>query len=297
LPTAIRLSSLTPLILIFLFCLGAVVGSFLNVCIHRIPKDQSLVAPPSHCPSCGQPIRWHDNIPLVSYLALGRKCRQCGSPISVRYFLVELLTAALVTFLYYWLVMRQKEPLAVGVIYMALTCALIVSTFIDFELYIIPNEITFSGVLIGPVLSLVWPQLHQRAPIRGYWAATGLPRLDSLLWSVMGILVGGGVVFLCGLIGKLVLRKDAMGFGDVKLMAMVGSVCGPILVVAAFFIAPFFGLLMGIPKLILHKQHVIPYGPFLSIATLMTILFQRYFLDLARVFGWSVQEFYSYVMR
>ncbi len=147
------------------FSFGAVIGSFLNVCIHRMPLDQSIVFPPSHCPHCNQRIRWADNIPLFSYLALGRKCRNCGAKITARYFLVELLTAVL--FLLMWLKLTQwANPPLHGVyllkapIYWMVIAGLIVATFIDFEHYIIPNEITFGGILAGLFLSAVYPPLQ-----------------------------------------------------------------------------------------------------------------------------------------
>lgn len=183
------------------FLFGAVIGSFLNVCIHRMPLDQSIVTPPSHCPHCNKRIRWIDNIPLVSYLFLGGKCRNCSVKISPRYFLVELLTATL--FLLMWLKLTQwnKQPIhgldvLAGPIYWMMIAGLIVATFIDFEHLIIPNEITLGGVVVGFLCSVAVPviqhtQSHSVAALR----------------SCIGILAGGLVLFAIAEFGKLLFGR------------------------------------------------------------------------------------------
>src|SRR6266404_6338925 len=180
-----------------------------------MPLDQSIVTPPSHCPHCNKPIRWIDNIPLLSFLTLRGKCRQCGAKINPRYFLVELLTATL--FLLIWLKLTQwQHPPMHGIyflkgpIYWFVIAGLIVATFIDFEHYIIPNEITLGGIVVGLVLSAMYP------PLMGADSMT-----SSLLRSFLGVLVGGLTLLVVAFVGELVFRKEAMGMGDVKFLAAI----------------------------------------------------------------------------
>ncbi len=171
------------------FAFGAVVGSFLNVCVHRIPRDESIILPPSHCPHCHQRIRWADNIPLLSYLALGGKCRHCGARISFRYFLVEFLTAVL--FLLIWNHFKGSYPVLCP-IYWVLVAGLIAGSFIDLEHYIIPNGLTVGGVIVGLLASVVVPSL-QHTPAHGLAA----------LRSLMGIVTGGFALLMIAQVGKL----------------------------------------------------------------------------------------------
>ena len=173
------------------FLFGATIGSFLNVCVHRMPRDQSIVSPPSHCPHCKQPIGWRDNVPLLSYLFLRGRCRHCQAPISPRYFFVELVTGTLflLTVLKYdwqWLV-----P-----VYWILLAGLIAATFIDFEHYIIPNELTYGGVVVGFCLSVMIPGLQH--------ATT---HSQAALRSFLGLLAGGLTLFLVAELGKLALGR------------------------------------------------------------------------------------------
>jgi leader peptidase (prepilin peptidase) / N-methyltransferase len=173
---------------VFLF--GAAIGSFLNVCIYRMPLGKSIVSPPSSCPSCGQRIAWFDNIPLVSYLTLGGRCRHCHAQFTSRYFLVELLTALM--FLTIWVTFTGW----LAPIYWLFVVGLIVATFIDFEHFIIPNEITYGGVVIGFLLSLLYPPLMKAQSIGA-----------AAFQSFLGILVGGLTLFFVVEIGKLFLGK------------------------------------------------------------------------------------------
>ncbi len=175
------------------FVFGAVIGSFLNVCIYRMPLDQSVVTPPSHCPHCNQGIRWIDNIPLISYLALGRKCRHCGTRISPRYFLVELLTAIL--FLLIWISFKDSHPVLCP-IYWLLLGGLIAGSFIDLEHYIIPNELTLGGIVVGFLASVAVPSLQ-------HTQSNGLATLKSLA----GILVGGIMLYMIAEMGKLLFGR------------------------------------------------------------------------------------------
>ena len=254
------------------------VGSFLNVCIYRIPKNKSLIYPHSFCPHCKTSINWFDNIPVISYLLLLGRCRACKNRLSIRYPLVELLTGCAFLQLYYIFIVCRSESFCVLFGYLALCCALIISAFVDLELRIIPNEITFIGIPVFVVLSIVCPDLHYAQNTLRRFTLIDIHRPDSFIASLIGIFTGGGLIFLCGVMGKLLFKKDAMGFGDVKLMGMIGAVVGWKLTVAVFFVAPFFGLLMAIPVFVFKKSHLIPYGPFLAIAALVCICFQDYFI-------------------
>jgi leader peptidase (prepilin peptidase) / N-methyltransferase len=278
------LDTTNPSSLFIFFVVGLVIGSFLNVCIYRIPRKKSLLSPGSYCPNCNAPIRWYNNIPLVSYIILWGWCRSCKAKISVRYPVVELLTGYVFVHLYYVFIQFRYESPFILIIYIALCCALIISTFIDLESYIIPNEITFVGIPLALILSLIYPGLHNEQHTLRYFSLVGINRFDAFIASLIGLLVGGGLIFFCSVLGKLVFKKDAMGFGDVKLMGMIGGIVGWKLSVAIFFVAPFFGLLMAIPVLIVKKRHLIPYGPFLSVATLVCILNQDYFIRLINMY-------------
>ncbi|MEI6084169.1 MAG: prepilin peptidase [Verrucomicrobiota bacterium] len=181
---------LTAYINCLVFIFGAVVGSFLNVCIYRMPLGLSVVSPPSACPHCKTHIKWYHNIPLFTYLAIGGKCRYCGAKITARYFLVELLTA--LAFLTVWLSFDGWLP----AVYWLLLAGFIVATFIDFEHFIIPNEITLGGVVVGFIVSVLYPPLHGDVTI-------GMAALHSFL----GILCGGGVLYLVVEAGKLMFGK------------------------------------------------------------------------------------------
>ncbi len=263
------------------FAFGAVVGSFLNVCIHRMPLDQSIVSPPSHCPHCNQRIRWADNIPLVSYLALGRKCRNCGANISARYFVVELLTAVL--FLLMWLKLTQWDDPPVhgiyflkGPIYWVVIAGLIVATFIDFEHYIIPNEITFGGIIVGLVLSAVYPPL-QPVDFATAWLLKLVPVAmpvwgAALFRSVLGMLVGGLTLLVVATVGEMIFKKEAMGMGDVKFLAAIGAFFGWQSTLFTVFMSSLLGGVIGLILVIGSKkgwQSRIPYGPYIAVGALL----------------------------
>jgi leader peptidase (prepilin peptidase)/N-methyltransferase len=261
-----------------LFLFGLIVGSFLNVCIYRLPRDKSIVTPPSSCPNCREFIRWYDNIPLFSYLRLGGRCRACKAPISLEYPLVEALTGILFGLFFCEFVLREGQPLSVYLAYVALSSALIVSSFIDLEFYVIPNEITLWGTALGPVYSLLFPALHPSSdPSRGMVFLEN-ERLDAAVASLVGILVGGGLVLLTALLGSLALKKEAMGMGDVKLMAMVGGIVGWKLSVIIYFLAPFLALLGAIPLLWTREERRLPYAPFLSMAAIVALPLQGVFI-------------------
>ncbi|NQT46794.1 MAG: prepilin peptidase [Candidatus Omnitrophica bacterium] len=240
---------------IVVFLIGSMVGSFFNVCISRLPREESVVSPRSHCMNCGHTINWYDNIPFISYIALRARCRYCAARIPIRYFIVELVTA--LTFLILYLYFGLSAHFFAFLILLSL---LIVATFTDFEHFMIPDIVSFLGIGVGLALALLYPSLHHTAD-----------RLPALYRSLLGALTGGGSIFLIGVIGKLIFRKEAMGGGDVKLMAMIGTFLGWQMVLLAFFIAPFFGSIVGIVAKFKYKKEIIPYGPYLSMATLVVI--------------------------
>lgn len=271
------------LVVLFVFSgiFGLLIGSFLNVCIFRLPRNcMSIVKPRSRCPKCLNWIAWYDNLPVVSWAALGGKCRHCRNPISVRYTLVELMTGALFLYAGWRAIYGVSSPGWPQAVRFAVEAwflsALIVSTFIDLEFRILPDEITLSGVVIGLAASAAFPFLQAGlpSPIRE-------PHLASLTASALGAVVGGGSIYLVGVLGKLVFRKEAMGLGDVKYMAMVGAVLGWRGVLLTFVIACLWGSLFGIGKLIVtRRMGYVPFGPFLSVGAL-TMLFFASYVDLA----------------
>ncbi|HUD83933.1 MAG TPA: prepilin peptidase [Candidatus Saccharimonadales bacterium] len=182
------------------FVFGCVVGSFLNVCIHRLPREESVVRPPSHCPHCGYSIPWYLNIPLVTWLWLRARCANCGREISARYFLVELLTG--VVFAVCWLHFGHRSAL-VALVFCLMIAGLIVATFIDFEHYIIPDEITLGGTVVGFLLAFFVPASHLSFPFLRPMTSPGAAMRDSFL----GIVVGGGVVYAVLRLGKLLFGR------------------------------------------------------------------------------------------
>jgi len=262
-------------ILIFIFVFGSLVGSFLNVCIHRLPLGESIVWPGSHCPKCNKPIPWYLNIPMISFIALLGKCRYCKEKISFRYFLVELITA--LTFLIFFIYFGMSLRFITLTIFI---CGLIVATFVDFQHRIIPDEISLGGIVAGFILNA----------IRGFSSRAGSYDLGPAIDSFAGIILGGGIIFLMGFVFDTVYFKllkkppiqgetESMGGGDVKLLAMIGAFLGWKAALLTFFIAPFLGIVVGLANVITKKDHTIPYGPFLSLAAVVTIFWADKILD------------------
>ena len=245
------------------FYFGAIIGSFLNVCIVRLPKEKSIVAPRSHCVHCQKTIPWHDNIPFVSFILLRGKCRFCNGKISPRYLLVELITASVFYGFY------QYFGLTVLLVpYLFMVCGFIVATFVDFEHRIIPDEVSVGGMIAGLVFSLGLPQMHGIELIN---KPVVLAHLQSLGMSLLGVLAGGGAIYAMGLLGDFLFKKESMGGGDVKLLAMVGAFLGWQMALLTFFIAPFFGAIFGIIEKIRTKDTAIAYGPFLGLGALICL--------------------------
>jgi len=368
--------------LVFIFAFGCCIGSFLNVVIYRLPRDKSLIRPGSACPACGEHIRFYDNIPLVSWLLLGAKCRHCKAPISPRYFVIELLTGLVFTglfLLYFRTGLRAgigpflKDGWFIYLISIILLAALIAASAIDLELWVIPLSICWfvtaagligsavgvyvidpaiirgfallpsasagtgslaTGALIGLAISLlllatglirrsyesenvqdsaknseksVEPQFNHRLEVCreiifllpvivcsliAYWISRNSPGIHTwwvdfsqrpviagLLGSLWGYFVGCGVVWATRIFGTLGFGKEAMGLGDVHLMGAAGAVIGPVFVVVAFFIAPFFGLAWAGFQMFFKKTRQIPYGPFLSLGVLAVMILHDWLIE------------------
>jgi len=254
----------------FMFVLGAIVGSFLNVCIVRLPHEKSVVVPPSHCVTCKTPIAWYHNIPLMSYIALGGKCSSCKAKISPRYFFVELLTGVFFVIFY-----RYFGATAVLWPYLFMMGCFVVATFVDFEHRIIPDEISVGGMCAGLLFSLLIPQLHGVTTGTGHFL---LVHFQSLGLSLFGVLIGGGSIYAMGMLGDFLFKKESMGGGDVKLLAMVGAFLGWKIAILTFFIAPFFGAIFGIIEKIRTKDTAIAYGPFLVLGAIISLFWSDWII-------------------
>ena len=243
----------------FVFLAGLCIGSFLNVCIWRIPRDESIVFPGSHCPACGHALAPWDNIPLLSWLILNGRCRHCRGPISPRYFFVELLTGALFTAL--WLVHGVS---ALTPVYLLFAAALVMATFIDLDHLILPDRVTLGGMILGPVLSFALPALQGQTD-----------RLPALAHSLLGLALGYGLLWLVATLGRLILKRDAMGMGDWKLLGAIGACLGAQAVLFTIFVSSLTGTLLGLALIAARRkalQSKIPYGPHLALAAVLWML-------------------------
>ena len=254
--------------------LGACIGSFLNVCIYRIPLEQSVVAPGSHCFSCGKDVAPYDNIPVVSYLILRGKCRHCRSPYASRYMFVEILVAVL--FYLVWaswsadgspviFQMSHFSTVWIVPVYWLFIGLLVLGAFVDYDHRILPDRVTIGGAILGLLCSMLVPQLH--GPDLQHW-------WEGLTVSALGAGIGFSVLWAVGWLGKLVFRKEAMGFGDVKLMAAIGAFLGWQATLFALMVGSFIGAVVGLTLIGLRlrkKEDMIPFGPFLALATVIWI--------------------------
>lgn len=230
---------------------GLCVGSFLNVCIHRLPLKESVVWPASRCPGCGHDLAWFDNIPVASYLVLRGRCRSCRAPISIRYPIVEALTAAI--FLLHWMVFGPTPLLAVRLLF---ACALIVLFAIDLDHQILPDVITLPGIVVGFVCSVFLP--------------------PGPLMSLAGIALGGGLLWAIAEAWFRLRKVEAMGFGDVKMLAMVGAFLGIKLVVFTFVVSSMIGGLVGVLLIATRRADMatkVPFGTMLAVAALIASLY------------------------
>ncbi len=250
------------------FLFGAVVGSFLNVVVHRLPREESVVRPGSRCPACGEPIRAHDNVPILGWLLLGGRCRDCRAPISPRYPLVELANALL------WTALAQRLGPGLSFLVLAAFCsALVAVTLIDLDHLIIPDAITLPGTALGLAAGLALPP--RAGPLT--WALYergGLSRLPGPLASpafwdrLLAAACGFAFFYLAAVAGDRIFRKASMGGGDIKLAAMMGAVLGMTGLVVSIYVALLVGSAVGIAMLALRRARVgtaIPFGPFLAL--------------------------------
>lgn len=236
--------------LIFTFVFGTLIGSFLNVCIHRMPRNESLIIPSSHCPSCQAHIRPIDNIPLFSFMFLRGKCRQCRQSIPWRYPLVEFLNGGGYVLLVWKFGWVWQTP-----VYALLFSALLVITLIDLTYQIIPNEITLPGMVIGMIAAgIILPQ--------GFWS------------SLIGLVLGGGLFYLIADLSQRILKQEGMGGGDIKLIAMVGAFLGWKSVLLTIFIGALLGSIVGLFLILVKgkgRRFPIPFGPFLALGALTSL--------------------------
>ncbi len=240
----------------FIFCFGAIVGSFLNVVILRLPKEnQSIVFPASHCPSCQKTLRWYENIPILSYLFLLGRCSHCKTTISLQYPVVELLMGVLSIALFH----RFGFSLTTGG-YFIFCAALLVIIWIDLHHQIIPDVISLPGIVLGFLFSFF---------------------NQTVSWqeSLIGLIIGGGVLYLISLLYYLLRKQEGMGGGDIKLLAMLGAFLGYTSLPFIIFASSLTGAVIGIPTLLLEKKGRntrIPFGPFLSLAALVYLFFKEH---------------------
>ncbi len=252
---------------------GLVIGSFLNVCIARLPRGRSIVNPPSHCPRCNEPIRFYDNIPIISFLLLRGKCRNCGLPISFRYPRVELMNGLL----YVW-ILHEFWLGGETLLMMAFCSSLVIITFIDFDFQIIPDIITLPGILVGISLApFFMSALNEPLPFHlASFMPHASPYLVRFLNSVIGMLCGALPLFFIGWLWEKLRHVEAMGGGDVKLMGMVGAFLGWKGALITIMIGALTGSVVGI-LLIAFKGHkmekVIPFGPFLALGAVTTAFY------------------------
>jgi leader peptidase (prepilin peptidase)/N-methyltransferase len=228
---------------LILFCFGAVVGSFLNVCIHRLPRDESVVSPASRCPHCRFPVPWYLNVPLVSYVILRGRCHSCGERISPVYPVVELITGLSCV-----LIFTRFGLTGQAFVWFAFVCALVVITFVDLSHQIIPDVISLPGIPIGFVFSLF---------------RADLSAVDSLL----GLFLGAGLLLSVSWGYFLITRREGMGLGDVKLLAMIGAFLGWQGVLFVILAASVIGAATGTAIMLVLRSNLrlaIPFGPFLS---------------------------------
>ena len=249
----------------FVFVFGAVIGSFLNVCIYRLPEQQSIAKPLSQCPHCHHPIRFYDNIPLISYLILKGKCRDCGEKISWRYPLVELITAilALLLFAKFYLTLNF-------LVFFIFTAVLIVITFIDLDHQIIPDLLTLPGIPIFFLLAVF---------------VVGVPWMEAAI----GLLIGGGVLFVIALGYEVITKREGMGGGDIKLLAMIGGFLGWKSLIFVLLFSSLLGAVIGVALMLIKKEdmkYAVPFGPFLSAAGVAYLFWGDAFMQFL-IFGGS----------
>lgn len=275
------------------FLFGANVGSFLNVVAHRLPLQLSVVKPRSRCPACRSPIAALDNIPILSWCLLRGRCRGCKAGISPRYAIVELLTGLLAlhsAWVLVWQPGAVGDPMAWahwGVV-LVLLSALMAASLIDLDLTILPDEITVNGLYLAPVACAFVPALvlgPDRADVD--WVPAELPvALRAVAVSLAGMAVGAGVIAAVGWLGKRYYKREAMGFGDVKLLGMIGGLTGPVGALVTLVLASFIGSAFGLPRYLTKGRLYIPFGPFLAAGGYLYVVYgprtYEWYLEFAR---------------
>ena len=277
------MKDLVPILAFFSFWLGACIASFLNVVIWRAPRGESIVSPPSHCPKCNSPIKWYQNIPILSWLALRGKCANCRAPISPRYILIETLGGVLflAAFLH---MLKFGLPLHFLVVYWIWIALMIVGSFIDFDHQLLPDFVTVGGMALGLVANaydsfFFWGKI--------YWE-------NYLLYCVGGLAFGFGLLWLVRWIGSKAFKREAMGMGDVFLMGAVGALFGPIAVIVTLILSSVFGSIVGVVLIILSKTKLggftpIPYGPYICMGCLAWMFYGpqlvNWYMNLVRIQG------------
>jgi leader peptidase (prepilin peptidase)/N-methyltransferase len=265
-----------PIACTFTGILGALIGSFLNVVIHRVPREQSIVLPNSACPSCRTPLLAYDNIPILSFLILRGKCRTCKKPISIRYPIVEALTAIL------FVLVTIHDGVSFALPFdLAFVAALVALVFIDAEHMLLPNVITYPGMIFAIVTRLAVPYLAGPAQLDDLpGLMQWLPSLPmwsvSLIGAAIGALAGGGSLWLMGFLWEKLRGVEAMGLGDVKMMFMVGAFLGWRLTILTIFVGVFSGSLIGIGMMVRrgdrNMQMMLPFGIFLGAGAIASLL-------------------------
>lgn len=260
---------------VFAFVFGACIGSFLNVCIYRIPEGISIISPASHC-KCGAKIKWFDNIPIISWFVLKGRARCCNEPFSFRYPFVEFLCA--VAFVCIWNIF----PIAMALAYMLFFSLMVVVSFIDIDCMELPDTLTVGGTIVGVVVSSFVPQLHVKDFLDG--APFLFSAIESIIISIMGVAISTGFLYWIRLLAEVVFKREAMGEGDVILIGCIGAFCGWQGAIFAIFGGSIIGALILLPvvfvyRIILRKKNVVevvPYGPWLAIGAIVYIFAQKY---------------------
>jgi leader peptidase (prepilin peptidase) / N-methyltransferase len=252
---------------LIIFIVGAVVGSFLNVCISRIPQGKSVVHPPSHCPKCLAAIRFYCNIPLVSYVFLRGRCGSCGEPISFRYFVVELLMASLGVALFYQFGLGLA--FVVGFVFIA---ALIVISFIDLDVRIVPDVISLPGIITGFLFAV----------IGRYLISDPMGIVPTPVGAFIGVLLGGGFLLGVAWIYERLTGVEGMGGGDIKLLAMIGAFLGWPSIPLTLFFSSLGGSIIGLSIMLakgVDRRYALPFAPFLCLGALVYLFFGREIVD------------------
>ncbi len=256
--------------IVLVFGLGVSIGSFLNVCIFRWPQEElSIVKPRSFCPSCKEMIRWFDNIPMLSFIFLRGRCRRCGWRISLHYPLVELAYGVILT------VFFLRFGLSVQFIFNSVFVALLlIATITDFQTRIIPDEVNFYGIFSAMLMSFMFPSLQHET---GHKLA--------LADSTLGVLLGGGLLYVIAIVGDAMFKKESMGGGDIKLLAMIGAFLGYRFVFPTMFFASLGGSFIGIILKLVRKDETIAFGPYLALGAIVSLMWG----------DWLLQKFFPFL--